>query len=261
MVPGIETLLNSEQLYLRLARFLLALILGVVLTQVVVRPVTRVLLERRYKDKKTVQSLLNVVETAVLFVVLVMSLQIGSFGNLTTVIGTIAAALTVAVGFGMRDQVASIVAGVFIQLDNPFVKGDYVKVQDFEGVVEEIELRATTLNGSSSEKMVVPNNLLVSNVMKNFTKGSKTKTSIELSLEPADLEEHVELLLGAAEEEEKVLEKPEPEVVYIKMSDGKMVSELRYWIRDSEDLKKVRSRVLDSYRSKADQKNLFQEEN
>ncbi|MFB6204251.1 MAG: mechanosensitive ion channel family protein [Candidatus Nanohaloarchaea archaeon] len=258
MLPGLETFLTSEALYIRLIRFLSALISGIVFTRLLLRPLTRLIMERRYTDKKTVHSALNLVEIVALFVVLILSLQTGSFGNLTTVLGTIAAALTVAVGFGMRDQVASVVAGLFIQMSSPFVRGDYIKVQDYEGVVKDIELHATTLDGGSAEKMVVPNSIVVGNVLKNFTRGRKTKTSIEIEVAADRLDEHREALIEAASEEEEVLESGK-EVIYLGLREGKMMAELRYWIRDSSDIKKVRSNVLQNYSSKAEERGLLVE--
>ena len=68
--------------------------------------------------------------------------------------------MTVAVGFGMRDQVGNLVSGIFIHFDNPFIKGDYIKVEETEGVVQEIHLRETIINGAGSEKTMIPNSKL-----------------------------------------------------------------------------------------------------
>ncbi|MFB6115067.1 MAG: mechanosensitive ion channel domain-containing protein, partial [Candidatus Nanohalobium sp.] len=67
---------------------------------------------------------------------------------------------------------------------------DYIKTGDYEGVVKEIKLRATVLNGYSSEKLVVPNSALTTGAVKNYTKGSKTKTSLEISPKTVEYREH-----------------------------------------------------------------------
>ncbi|MFB6182515.1 MAG: mechanosensitive ion channel domain-containing protein [Candidatus Nanohaloarchaea archaeon] len=123
-------------------------------------PTTRKILQIRGKQKKSIHSVENIVGVIGLFITFTVGLQAAKFGNLATILGAIAAALTVAVGFGMRDQISSLVAGILIQLDNPFVKGDYIKVNDQEGKVKEINLRTTIINGKNNEKLVLPNNVL-----------------------------------------------------------------------------------------------------
>lgn len=256
----IETpLLQNTSTYLQLGRFFLTFLIGIAFTKLVLMPAARRLVSRK-GDRKATHSIENLVGVFGLFLTFTVALQAGSFGNLATIIGAIAAALTVAVGFGMRDQVASVVGGIFIHLDNPFIKGDYIKTGDYEGVVKEIKLRATTLNGSSSEKLVVPNSTLVTNPVKNFTKGSRTKTSLETSLDPLKQEKHAELLKEAANNQDEVLTNPEPKVMLKGLEDGKVNAELHYWLRDSGDVKNVRSRVLNNYIDRAIEEGLIKEE-
>ncbi|MFB6174480.1 MAG: mechanosensitive ion channel family protein [Candidatus Nanohalobium sp.] len=160
----------------------------------------------------------------------------------------------------MRDQVASIVGGTFIHLDNPFTRGDYIKTGDYEGVVKEIKLRATVLNGYSSEKLVVPNSTLVTSPVKNFTKGTKTKTSLEIPLDTLKQEEHAELLKEAANKQGEVMTNPEPKVMLKGLEDGKVQAELQYWLRNSGDVKDVRSSVLEDYIQAAIEEGLVHEE-
>lgn len=243
--------------YLQLARFVITMAIGVVITRLLLMPATRKLVNKR-GNRKASHSIENLVGVLSLFLAFTVALQAGNFGSLATIIGAIAAALTVAVGFGMRDQVSSLVGGIFIHLDNPFVKGDYIKTGDHEGVVKEVKLRATVLNGNSSEKLVVPNSVLTTGAVKNYTKGSRTKTSLHIPIEASKHEEHSELLRKAANDQDEVLNNPEPKVV-LKGLDEKIDAELQYWIRDPDDKKQVRSRVLESYISEAVEKGLIQE--
>jgi len=255
----IEQFLTSQQVYFQLARFVIAIIAGTILTRTVLMPLTRRAMTRKGSDVKAKHSMENIVGLTGLFATFIVALQAGDFGNLVSVLGTIAAALTVTIGFGMRDQVSSVVAGIFIHTDNPFVKGDYIKVNDFEGVVKEIKLRATTLNGKNDEKQIVPNNILTTNVVKNQTKGRKTRSVIELKLAAKDLEKASELLVSAVSEHEDVLGIPEPEINYIGVEDDKVDTKLSYWLIGSENVKKIRSDVLKSFSRKMKEKGLYKE--
>lgn len=252
----LENLFGSEEVVIQIGRFLVALAVGIILTRAAVMPATEKLLFKR-KDEKTLQSIVNIVGITGLFLSMIVALQAGSFGNLTTILGAIAAALTVAVGFGMRDQVGNLVSGIFIHFDNPFLKGDYIKVGETEGVVKEINLRDTVLNGKNVEKTVIPNSTLMNNPLQNFTKGSKTKTAINVKINTEKLEEHREILDKVAESNEKILEKPQPELVFMDVQEP--TAELRYWIKDPEKSKQIRSEVIEEYLKRVEEKGLRSE--
>lgn len=254
----IDQFLTSQQVYFQLARFIVAIVAGVVITRTVLMPLTRRAMIRKGSDVKAKHSMENLVGLIGLFASFIVALQAGNFGNLVTVLGTVAAALTVAIGFGMRDQVSSVVAGIFIHTDNPFIKGDYIKVNDFEGVVKEIRLRATILNGKNNEKQVVPNNILTANVVKNMTKGKRTKVAMEFDIPSDKLEAASEMLSKTAKENELVQEKPEPELNYTGVEDGKVATELSYWVKDPEQVKPARTQILESFNKEAVEEGVFE---
>lgn len=254
----IDQFLSGQQVYFQLLRFVITIVLGVVLTRTILMPLTRRAMARKGSDVRAKHSIENIVGLLGLFLTFIVALQAGNFGNLVTVLGTIAAALTVAIGFGMRDQVSSVVAGIFIHTDNPFVKGDYIKVDDYEGVVKEIKLRATILNGKNEEKQIVPNNVLTTNVVKNQTKGRRTKAVLDLKISSENLEKASELLVESVKIQEEVLNNPEPEIRCSGIEDGKVDTKLSYWLNGSEKVKSVRSQVLQLFNQKMVEEGLLE---
>ena len=255
----IEGFFTSQRIYFQLARFAIAIVLGTLFTRAVLMPLTRRVMARKGSDVKAKHSMENIVALAGLFLTFIVALQAGNFGNLVSVLGTIAAALTVAIGFGMRDQVSSIVAGIFIHTDNPFVKGDYIKVNDFEGVVTDIKLRATTLNGKKDEKKIVPNNILTTNVVKNQTKGRSTRAVMEIQIKSEHLEQASEILTQTAEGVEEVMKNPNPEINYTTIEDGKVHTKLSFWVNSSDKVRPARTQILKIYNEKMVEQGLLEE--
>lgn len=248
---------SGASMYFQLFRFALVLLAGTLLTKAVLIP----LISRLYskKDDKARHSIENLTAILGLFITFTVALQAGSFGGLVSVLAAIGAAATVAVGFGMRDQVSNLTAGILIHLDNPFIKGDYIKVGDTEGVVKEIKMRSTQLNGGQNKKQVVPNAMLTTGVVKNYTRGRKTKVSIETIIELKNAEKASEFLEKAIIEAEKALESPEPELRYTKVEEGKLELEAYYWVKKSSEVKDSRSEVLKKYASKMAEAGLLDE--
>lgn len=256
----VTELIPDAGVYFQLARFFIVLLIGLVLTQAILLPVLSRLLKKRDAKKKTRQSVMNLANVIGFFISFTVALQAGNFGTLVTIIGAVAAALTVAIGFGMRDQVSNIVAGFLIYLYNPFLVGDYIKSEDAEGVVEEITLVSTTLTGSSSQKVVVPNSQLMIEELKNYTQDSQTKGSIRVTLPNERLKDGAELLKQIANRRDGILESPEPDIFYSE-TEGAVYAELHYWLATSRQSKQVKSDILEEFNQQAVTAGLFDDEN
>lgn len=250
----------DTQVYVQLGLFIAAIVIGVGLTRAVLMPAVGRLVKRREGDIKAIHSVQNVAGVLGYFMTVTVALQFAGFGNLLTVIGTIAAAATVAIGFGMRDQISSLIAGVFIHTDNPYVKGDYIEIDEHEGIVRDVRLRTTVIESESYPKQVVPNNIITTKTLKNFTRGRKTRRNIEVRAEPEKAEEASKLLLEAVSSHESVWEKPVPEVDFKSFEDGKLLIQASFWLGKPEQIRDIQDEILRDYRSKAEKKGLLSED-
>ncbi|MFB6116417.1 MAG: mechanosensitive ion channel family protein [Candidatus Nanosalina sp.] len=231
----------------RLTRFIVTLLAGLILTRVVLMPVAKRFAASKVKSVTTQASIENIagIFSGILF--LSLSLQVAGYGGLITILGTVTAALTVAIGFGMRDEVGSLVSGLFIQLDRPFIKGDYIEIEGTRGVVNEIRLRSTVLENVESDKVVVPNRLITSEAMKNFTKGRKTRTSVEIKVDVQNSRKAMDALLESAISVEEVMEKPEPSTWIERIEEEKAILQLECFVDNSRKVEETRSKILEKY--------------
>ena len=67
-----------------------------------------------------------------------------------------------ALGFALKDVLSNFLAGILILLYRPFELGDAITVAGFEGTVNEIDLRYTTLYGMG-KSYLIPNSSLLTN--------------------------------------------------------------------------------------------------
>ena len=70
----------------------------------------------------------------------------------------------IVLGIALQNTLSNAVVGVLILTSRTFKPGDHITVSGFEGKVEEIGLRYTTLE-SAEKKILVPNSLLSTNVI------------------------------------------------------------------------------------------------
>lgn len=69
----------------------------------------------------------------------------------------------VAFGFAFKDILQNFLSGILILLTEPFKIGDAIRVKDMEGVVEDIQTRATFIKTWDGQRIVIPNTELFIN--------------------------------------------------------------------------------------------------
>lgn len=85
------------------------------------------------------------------------------------------AVLTLIVGFAARTTLANFAAGISIAVTQPLRIGDRVTIAGGEGVVEEVRLTYTFIRTFTGDRLVIPNERLASEIIRNATITSHEK--------------------------------------------------------------------------------------
>ncbi|MET1030788.1 mechanosensitive ion channel family protein [Domibacillus tundrae] len=101
----------------------------------------------------------NVLAYVVYFIALVNVLGVLSFDVKGLIAG--AGVLGLAIGFGAQSLVKDVITGFFIIFEDQFSVGDFVRIGQFEGTVEEIGLRTTKLKVWTGETHILPNGSII----------------------------------------------------------------------------------------------------
>jgi len=79
------------------------------------------------------------------------------------------AVIGLVIGFASQRTIGNVVAGVLIAVSQPLRLGDRVTVEGTEGVVEEIGLTYTWIRTHDNDRLIVPNERLASESIRNST--------------------------------------------------------------------------------------------
>ncbi|MBS4177616.1 mechanosensitive ion channel family protein [Bacillus sp. FJAT-49731] len=101
---------------------------------------------------KLLQNILTYAVYFISFITILSALTIDITGLLAG-----AGILGVAIGFGAQNLVKDVIAGFFIIFEDQFSVGDEVRINSFEGNVQEIGLRTTKVLNWTGELYIVPN--------------------------------------------------------------------------------------------------------
>ena len=154
----------------RLGKFSYTLIVALVVVAITFAVASRLrnATERSLKSRKGDYSLALLLGRAVYILVLFLGLIVvlRVFGIDATALVATLGVVGLAVSLAMQDVLKNVFAGIYLLVERPFRPGETVKVRDFVGVVETIDLRTTTLR-ADAEVIYVPNAILFAEILIN----------------------------------------------------------------------------------------------
>lgn len=163
-----------------------------------------------------------------LLIALVIAVPGFTPGQLISVLGL----SSVAIGFAFRDILQNFLAGILLLLSEPFRIGDQIKSGDFEGTVENIETRATSIVTCDGRRIVMPNSTLFVNPVTVNTANEKRRLEYDIKLpKDCDIQKVRHLILRTVAPLPHVLDDPAPDVLVVGFTDNDVTLRLRWWIR------------------------------
>lgn len=168
----------------------------------------------------------------VLFGILIALSQLGiSLGPLLAGLG-IAGFI---IGFALQDSLSNFASGMLILLYRPFDVGDVVDSGGVRGKVSEMSLVNTTFLTLDNQKLVVPNNLIWQSVITNVTAQRKRRIDMQFGIAYSDdVEKAQRILQQILEEDETVLDDPEPMVRVHELGESSVNFIVRPWVRTND---------------------------
>jgi small conductance mechanosensitive channel len=161
---------------------------------------------------------------------------------------------SVAIGFAFQNILQNFLAGLLLLWTEPFRLGDQIRLDNFEGTVEAIETRATTIKTYDGKRVVIPNaDLFTRSVTINTAFESRRWDSeMEVKYVQKDLVALKSQIVDTMRKTEGVLSDPAPEVMVVDLGDpGSDIVKIRvsWWTRPREhEMLTTYDRVLTAIR-------------
>ncbi|MBD2450408.1 mechanosensitive ion channel family protein [Nostoc sp. FACHB-152] len=138
----------------------------------------------------------------------------------------------VAIGFAFRDILQNFLAGILILLTEPFRINDQIVFKDFEGTVENIETRATTLKTYDGRRIVIPNSELFTNSVTVNTAFESRRLQYDVGIGYGDdIDYAKQLMLAALQSIPEVMKDPAPDVLVMELAESTVNLRVRWWIK------------------------------
>ncbi|MBD0263857.1 MAG: mechanosensitive ion channel family protein [Tolypothrix sp. Co-bin9] len=137
----------------------------------------------------------------------------------------------VAIGFAFRDILQNFLAGILILLTEPFQIDDQIVFKGFEGTVENIETRATTIRTYDGRRIVIPNSELFTNSVTVNTAFENRRLEYDVGIGYGDdIDLAKQLMLDAMHSVNEVLKDPAPDVLVMELAESTVNIRVRWWV-------------------------------
>jgi len=177
----------------------------------------------------------NAAKALLMFVGLLLAMS--AVGIDMSALSVLGGAVGVGIGFGLQKLAANYVSGFVILAERSMRIGDTVQVDNFSGVITEINARYTVIRSLSGRESIVPNEMLITSRVENLSLADPKVwqfTTVSVGYE-SDVDLVTRLLLQAASMQERVLQEPGPAVALMNFGADGLEFRLGYWIRDPEN--------------------------
>ncbi len=172
-------------------------------------------LEKKLKAKNSDSALYNllpvlsrILKATIVFILLAGFLQ--SFGyNVSSLIAGFGIT-GLAVGFAAKEAIGNIFGSVGLLADRVYKIGDYIKFNGYEGTVENINLRSTSVRTLEGYLVNVPNNQLANEEITNVSQAYKRRIDLYIDIEYGTsnekIDKGIEILKEIAVKNKNILE-------------------------------------------------------
>ena len=158
----------------------------------------------------------------------------------------IVSALSVGIGFGLQEIVKNFISGLILLTERPVKVGDLVSISGIEGDIRRINVRATEIQLGDKSTVIVPNSQFISQNVRNATMGNAQGVATITLTFPLDIdpEQVRDLLLEVYNENERILETPEPSVSFKDLTPAGIVLAVTGNVASPRQVSGVKSDLL-----------------
>ena len=149
---------------------------------------------------------------------------------------------SVAIGFAFKDIFQNLLSGILLLLSEPFRIGDQIVSGSFEGTVEDIKIRATTIRTYDGRQVVIPNSDLYTSALTVNTAYKQRRLQLAVGIGYADdIEQAKAQIIQALTRANTVSTLAAPSVIATNLGDSTVDLIVRWFIEDGTQANKVAS--------------------
>jgi small conductance mechanosensitive channel len=138
----------------------------------------------------------------------------------------------IAAGFALRDILGNLFCGLVLLATEPFRIGDRIEVKGYQGEVEDVQTRATTIRTRDGKRIVIPNTVVFNEPVEVVTAFTRRRLDTSITLSDYDWGEAKARAIEAMKQVPGVEEDPQPCAFILEWKEKNAILGLRWWINN-----------------------------
>ena len=221
-----------ENNWARLAASLIILLIGILISKLVIRIMSRGL-EKSRVDATAHGFFKSLTNTVLYIFVLVIALSVLGV-PMTSIIAVIGAA-GLAIGLALQNSLSNIAGGFIILFSKPFKVGDFIETNDISGSVDSINILYTRLLTPDKKSVYVPNGNITSATITNYTDEPIRRLDMMFKVSyDCDYRRAISIIERIIDDHPLALDEPEPFIRMVDMNEGFLKISARAWVNSGD---------------------------
>jgi small-conductance mechanosensitive channel len=197
--------------------------------------VRKTLENRSYTRQNLVLVLNRVGSSAIMFFGFLIAMVIAIPGFTPSQLMSALGIGSVAIGFAFKDIFQNLLSGILILLGEPFKIGDDIIVNNLEGTVEDIQIRATFLRSPDGRRIVIPNATVYTSPVTVNTAYQRRRCEFIVGIGyEDDVQKAKEIILNILDRDQTILSQPSFTVNVTALADFSVNLTVRWWVNTTE---------------------------
>jgi small-conductance mechanosensitive channel len=211
-----------------------------------VAALARKLLHRRIASPLLLQLVARSLSIPVILIGLYIVLQVAGLTRLAiTVLGG-TGLVGIVLGLAFREIAANSLASILLSIRNPFRAGDWIRVGQHQGIVQNLNMRTTVLLTLDGNHVQIPNALVYSSVIENFSTNPNRRSDFFVGIGYDDSAQKAQdVIIQTLRKHPAVLDDPEPGALVDELGPSTVNIRVHFWFDGREySVFKVRSALM-----------------
>lgn len=227
MFDGLNISEKTWEQIVNLGATLIILAVGYIVIRIFTR-VARKALEKSSLDPVLYRFILRIIKIVMWIVLVLMIME--RFGFKMNSLITVLAAAGAAIALALKDSLANVAGGIMILINKPFAQDDFIDINGTTGKVRDIDLFVTHLKTYDNKVITIPNGMVNTSVLINYTKESKRRVDCCFNIGyDDDIKQAKDLLAAIAESHPAIYKDPEPIIGVAGQQDNCISIDMKVW--------------------------------
>ena len=203
------------------------LAVGWIVIKFIIR-IARKALDRTSLDPVLYRFILKILRI-VMWIILALTIM-ERFGFKMSSLITVLAAAGAAIALALKDSLANVAGGIMILINKPFAQDDFIDINGTTGKVRDIDLFVTHLKTYDNKVITIPNGMVNTSVLINYTKKNKRRVDCCFGIGyNDDIQQAKDILASIAEANPLIHTEPPPIIGVAGQNDNCVSIDLKVW--------------------------------